>query len=486
MTQPWPHELGMLKKVRRQCQIEHWLAGLLIAGGAALFAVALSTLLTALLPLLSPWRWLVALLAAGVALLLTWHRLPDDLAIARRLDRDLKSQERVQTLLENRAEEGTLLQELRRETQAYFFSQPPEYKRNIKRFIPPALFTGAAAVLLVLSIVFTPRLAQSLTLSRQLKEEQEQAVAAIEEVIQALPQDELTADLAAALEKLKEQIPQLKEAREFETFSREVQELLAAGEEQAAAVESALAELLAAMEMSAEELAQALEDPEFAQELAEALGDLAQALPQTASLAATLRRLAEVPGTVGAGQWQGLKEQLAGLDPAGLRESLANAVGKTGKETAAGSPGSTGVEGGESSEGSEGGEGGEGKGEPPGGNSGQGGQGQGQGSGQGPGQGSGQGQGTGSQGSGAGTGSTAPSPSRYVYIPGQGEFTLGGQGEAGEYTLRDLLPNQPGLVDDYADFFAGYRRQALSKLGGSQIPRLLADYVRSYFQAIAP
>jgi hypothetical protein len=49
-----------------------------------------------------------------------------------------------------------------------------------------------------------------------------------------------------------------------------------------------------------------------------------------------------------------------------------------------------------------------------------------------------------------------------------------------------LIPNNPGLVDDYTEFFSGYRRQALSRLNRSPIPRPLADFVRSYFEAIAP
>ena len=63
---------------------------------------------------------------------------------------------------------------------------------------------------------------------------------------------------------------------------------------------------------------------------------------------------------------------------------------------------------------------------------------------------------------------------------------LSGEGEPGEYTLRELIPNNPGLVDDYTEFFSGYRRQALSRLNRSPIPRPLADFVRSYFEAIAP
>ncbi len=63
---------------------------------------------------------------------------------------------------------------------------------------------------------------------------------------------------------------------------------------------------------------------------------------------------------------------------------------------------------------------------------------------------------------------------------------MAGQGEEGEFTLREIIPAHPGLVDDYTDFFGGYRRQALSKLGRDQIPQPLADYVRSYFEAIAP
>lgn len=479
----WPQELGMLKKVRRQCRIEYWLAGLLFAGAAAILIFALLTFLAALYPGLLPWRLPAALIAAAAGVAAIWRTLPGDVEIARRLDRDLASQERVQTLVENRGGKGAVLQELRRETETFFSRRRPKYRPDKKRFISPALLTGAAAVILILSIVFTPRLAQSLAQRQELLEQQQEAAEKLEEIIQLLPENPLAEELSAELEALKNEALKLTEPSEFETLLRETLELLDASSEQAEAAESALAELLASMDMSAEELAQAAADPEFAQHLAEALSNLAQALPQNMSLAETLQELAENPGAVEAGQWQQVQEQLAGLDPAAFRESLSKAAQAAG--ITENRPGGQGSGSGDSEPGSGEGQGsGNGEGQGSGEGEGQGsGNGEGQGSGSGEGQGSGSGQG---QGSGAGTGSSAPSPSRYVYIPGEGEVILAGKGEAGEYTLRELLPNNPGLVDDYADFFSGYRRQALSKLGRSQIPRPLADYVRSYFEAIAP
>lgn len=482
----------MLKKVRHRCRIEYWLAGLLFAGAAAMLIYALLTFLAAPFSWLLPWRLPAALMTAGAGVAAIWRTLPGDVEIARRLDRDLASLERVQTLVENSGGQGVILQELRRETKTFFSRRQPKYRLDKKRFIPPALLTGAAAVILILSIVFTPRLAQSLALRQELLEQQQEAAEKIEEIIQLLPENPLGEELAAELEALKEEALRLTEPSEFETLLRETLELLEAGGEQAEAVESALAELLASMEMSPEELAQAAADPEFAEQLAEALNNLAQALPQNISLAETLGKLAENPSAADAGQWQQVQEQLAGLDPAAFRESLskaAQAAGLTGNR-----PGGQGSGSGNSEPGSGEGQGsGNGEGQGSGNGEGQGsGNGEGQGPGNGQGQGSGSGQGQGGQGSGqgqgagAGTGSAVPSPSQYVYIPGEGEVILAGKGEAGEYTLRELLPNNPGLVDDYADFFSGYRRQALSTLGRSQIPRPLADYVRSYFEAIAP
>lgn len=476
---PWPQELGMLKKVRRRCRIEYWLTGLLFAGAAAMLIFALLTFLAAPFPWLLPWRLPAALMAAGAGVAAIWRTLPGDVKIARRLDRDLDSQERVQTLVENSGGKGVILRELRRETKTFFSRRQPKYRPDKKSFIPPALLTGAAAIILILSIVFTPRLAQSLAQKRELQEQQAEAAAKVEEIIQQLPENPLGEELAAELEALKEEALKLTEPDELETLLREAQELLEAGGEQAEAVESALAELLEAMNMSAEELAQAAADPEFAAELAEALNNLAQALPQNMSLAETLRELAENPSEAAAGQWQQVQEQLAQLEPAAFRESLDNAAQAAG--LAENRPGDQGSGSGNSEQPGSGEGQGEGNGEGQGS-----GNGEGQGSGSGEGQGSGSGQGQGSGGQGAGTGSAAPSPSQYVYIPGEGEVILGGQGEAGEYTLRELLPNNPGLADDYTDFFSGYRRQALSKLSHSQVPRPLADYVRSYFEAIAP
>ena len=473
---------------------------------------ALLTFLAAPFPWLLPWRLPAALIAAGAAVAAIWRTMPGDVEIARRLDRDLDSQERVQTLVENWRGQGAVLKQLRLETEGYFTNHRPQYRLDKRRFVSPALLTGAAAVILILAIVFTPRLAQSLAQRQELLEKQQEAAEKIEEIIQLLPESPLAEELAAELEALKKEALKLTEPSEFETLLREALELLEASGEQTEAVESALAELLASMNMSAEELAQAVaEDPEFARELAEAMNNLAQALPKNMSLAETLRELAENPSGVEAGQWQQVQDQLAGLDTAAFRESLSEAAqaaglaenlpgGQDGGSGNPEQPGNGQGSGDGEGQGSGDGEGqgsGAGEGQGSGDGEGQGsGDGEGQGSGDGEGQGSGDGQGQGSgqggqgsgqgQGSGAGTGSATPSPSRYVYIPGQEEVILGGQGEAGEYTLRELLPNNPGLVDDYTDFFSGYRRQALSKLGRSQIPRPLADYVRSYFEAIAP
>lgn len=63
---------------------------------------------------------------------------------------------------------------------------------------------------------------------------------------------------------------------------------------------------------------------------------------------------------------------------------------------------------------------------------------------------------------------------------------MGGEGEGGEYTLRDLIRMNPTLGQDYGNYFGGYRQRALSSLGRGEIPRPLEDYVRSYFEAIAP
>src|SRR5690554_2080272 len=112
----WPQELEALRAVRRKCRLEYWLAGLLLLAGLGAAAFAFLTFVTAPLPWLGPWRLPMALVAALGGSLVLWRRQPGDEEIARRLDRDLGSQERIQTLVEHREQSGAILEMLRRET----------------------------------------------------------------------------------------------------------------------------------------------------------------------------------------------------------------------------------------------------------------------------------------------------------------------------------------------------------------------------------
>ncbi|NLY32378.1 MAG: hypothetical protein GX065_06255, partial [Firmicutes bacterium] len=322
----WPQELTMLSKVRRKCRVEYWLAALLLAAAAAMLAYAGVTLLAAPFPALSPWRLPLAFLAAAAVAVVMWRVQPGDLEIARRLDKDLASEERVQTLVENRQGQSPMLQQLRRETADYFRRRQPRYRWDKKRFFAPALLSGAAAVILILSIVFSPHLAQSIAQRREVLEQQQEAAEQIEEIIELLPENPLGEELAAQLEDLLEQVYSLTAPGEFETLLREALELLESEREQAAAIESALEELLAAMNMPPEELAEALGDPEFAAQLAEAMNNLAETLPGGMDLASALKELAANPSAAEASHWQQIIEQLEELDPSAYRENLQQAV----------------------------------------------------------------------------------------------------------------------------------------------------------------
>ena len=458
---PWPEELEMLKKVRRQCYMEYWLAGVLFMEAGAMLAFAFTTLLSAPFLFLSPWRLPLSLITAGLVAVVYYRTGPGDEEIARRLDKDLASQERVQTLVENRGNHGLVMRELRRETASFFSLRPPRYRCQSRSFLLPSSLAVSAAIILVISLVISPGLSQSLARNRELQQLQEEAAASIEEIIQLLPEDPLAEDLAAALAELKETAFTLTEPSELDTLLREAAELLAASAEHAETLALALDALNQLMTESPAALAQSVTDPGVARELTEAMTSLAEALPAGLELGETLRELAAHLETAGEAQWQQLQDQLAALDPGMYGDSLQDLALAAGLDTSAGSntfPGN-GEEGLGSSAGSD------------------------PGSQAGPGQ---DGSGQDGQGSGAGTGSAEPTPSQYVYIPGEGEFLLSGEGEAGGYTLRDLLPIHPGLVDDYAGYFNSYHWQALITLSRSPIPQPLADYVRSYFEAIAP
>jgi hypothetical protein len=101
--------------------------------------------------------------------------------------------------------------------------------------------------------------------------------------------------------------------------------------------------------------------------------------------------------------------------------------------------------------------------------------------------GSGSGAGGGGQGSGAGTGSGPLTSEHFYFIPGEQQVELGGTGEEGSYTWTELLKFNPQLVtEDCARYYDSYYRQGISSLNRGEVPPPLENYLRAYFQAIAP
>lgn len=465
-------EMEMLKRIRGCYRAEYWLAALLLAGAMAMLTIALLLVISASYPLGRIIILPSALIVAGVVLFLKWRALPSDVVIARRLDRDLASEERIQTLVENKEEQGPIIEALRQETEVFLAGSKPKYRPCKRSFLLPGSLLAGGLAILILALAFTPGLTRSLAARERLRARQEEAAAQVEELIAYLPANPLADELVESLERLKDSAYTLQNDEEFETMEREVAEALAAALEQAEAMALADDELQGIVPL-VEELGQELEAP-LAAELADAADNLARTLPQNLNLKEALAEIATRPLDIDERMWQEAMEELKDLNPSAYLDALSGALRQ------AGVPGQE--PGDEPGQGTAQGETGAGQGPGEGQGSGQG---EGQGSGENPNPGAGQGQGEG-EGSGAGSGEAAPSPGSYVYIPGEGIVVLAGEGEPGGYTLRDILPHQPSLLDDYGGYFDSYRRQALSRLGRSQIPLPLTDYVRSYFEAIAP
>jgi len=67
------------------------------------------------------------------------------------------------------------------------------------------------------------------------------------------------------------------------------------------------------------------------------------------------------------------------------------------------------------------------------------------------------------------------------------QVELGGTGEEDSYTWTELLNSNPQLVtEDCARYYDSYYRQGISSLNRGEVPPPLENYLRAYFQAIAP
>ena len=168
----------------------YWLAGLLFLIGVGLAGFAVLTFATAPFP---PWAnggGSISLGAMAAGAVFLFRGRPGDLDIARPLDRDLNSRERIQTLVQEQGREGRVLALLRQEAGAYFRANAPKYKVDRRRFRRPAMLVLASTLLLVAAIILTPGLARSFDRLREFQELREQAAETIEEILQELPQEE--------------------------------------------------------------------------------------------------------------------------------------------------------------------------------------------------------------------------------------------------------------------------------------------------------
>lgn len=523
----WPQELHFLLPLERIYRREGVLRIAVWAAIAVLAANSLLNLAAAWMPLAVPWRAGISLAAGLAAVFHLVRRRPGLPEISRRMDRELHSQERIQTFLEMRAQSsagltgeaereegmaGLLLAELKR----YFRSRPPGAAFNWRSFRPLAAVLVLALLLFAATLAAAPVVSGTLASGQEIREARAEALESLEELEQLLPPDPLLLELIAELEALTELINLSADPREMELLLREALELLEKQREELKETAAALERLQELLEgMTAPEAAALLEeDLIFRRELQEQLGRLIQTLPPgetRTALREVARGLEGAAGNELSRAMDALFENLDLIDPAAaaramqagaerLRENQEFAAGRPGGESGPNGAGNG------SRDGSSGSSGTHGSGNNPhgGGSSGEGSTGEGSGSagegGGGGGQSSvgesgggntagsgGSGGGGGESGGGAGTGSASPRQHDFFFIPGEQEIFLGGEGEEGLYTLQDILRFNPGLSpDNYAEQIRCYYRQGTASLQGGHIPVPLQSYVREYFEAIAP
>lgn len=405
------------------------------------------------------------------------------------------------------------------EISRYLAAHPPAIKlerRMFRRWLPALLL---ALILCLGSWYVAPILSQNVARGQELNVAQQEAAALLIELEEKLSEEQLLEELLAELALVQEQLTESRSVAEVEVALQEARELLAEYAEALAEAEHAyegMENLLAAN--SAAEVVSALEeDPRFSQQLQDSLQGLQDSLfALNAAGALQLREGLSLmegaqtgSGRITASEIEDLRAQIAGVNPASARQAVQKGLqqiasspagsGRGDLQAAAGSASTSSEAGGsqqESGQGSGQGQGQESSGEtaagtgtgvqegagasPSGGNSGS-------GSGAGGNSGSGSGAGGGGQGSGAGTGSGPLTNEHFYFIPGEQQIELGGTGEEGSYTWTELLKFNPQLVtEDCARYYDSYYRQGISSLNRGEVPPPLENYLRAYFQAIAP
>ena len=399
-------------------------------------------------------------------------------------------------------------------------AHPPAIKlerRMFRRWLPALLL---ALILCLGSWYVAPILSQNVARGQELNVAQQEAAALLTELEEKLSEEQLLEELLAELALVQEQLTESRSVAEVEVALQEARELLAAYAEALAEAEHAyegMENLLAAN--SAAEVVSALEeDPRFSQQLQDSLQGLQDSLfALNAAGALQLREGLSLmegaqtgSGRITASEIEDLRAQIAGVNPASARQAVQKGLqqiasspagsGRGDLQAAAGSASTSSEAGGsqqESGQGSGQGQGQESSGEtaagtgtgvqegagasPGGGSSGW------QSRGAGGNSGSGSGAGGGGKGSGAGTGSGPLTSEHFYFIPGEQQVELGGTGEEGSCTWTELLKFNPQLVtEDCARYYDSYYRQGISSLNRGEVPPPLENYLRAYFQAIAP
>ena len=467
---------------------------------------------------------------------------PQGLQFARWLDRQLKSQERLQTLFElaekppgrslafggiagqkkndpadtggtlYRAQAGPKMRALiLEETGHYLAAHPPAVRldRSLFKGWLPGLF--AALILGALVFGIAPTLAQWISAGQELKAVQQKANENISELEELLSAEPLLEELLAELALIKEKLTASKNKEEINLSLQEIRELLSEyAEALAEAGEASMfPEKLLSGGSAAEIAAQLEEYPRLNQQQLDSLQSLQNRLFLVSSAGALslkdeLARIDAPPAaekSLTAAELQKLQEFLEELDLTAAEEAL-----QSGLKHLASAPG-TGTGSAES-----------GPGDPPGGTASGQPEGQsGQGAGQGPGKGSpigdsenaggsgsngsgtsttgegnlqqgGNGTGSGGgQGSGAGTDSGVLSEQQFYFIPGDQEINLSGTEGEGSYTWQEVLKYNPEMVpENLTSYYDSYYHQGITSINRGQVPPPLENYLRAYFQAITP
>lgn len=403
------------------------------------------------------------LLTLLVSLVYFYLHRPRVEEIALVLDKQLETKERIITFLEYEKESESKrgITAMRGEVKSFISKVKLSFDWDKKKFKSNILTATIMILILIASILVAPQISQSIERESGLKEKQQEVVAEIDEVLKELLEidQEKYDQLIEELEALKDIAQNAKESEELEIILKELEELLLKELEDQQEMLKDISKLRDLLGTSTDLENELKDNPLLKEELLERIENLQDhnlSTNQRERLQELSDALSTNPTTENLAQLGELLEELQESNgTAPLEEMLGEGANGPGSEVEPG-PGESPGEGsdgpGGEGEGSQGGEGGEGEG---------------QGSGSSP------------------TGGDTSTPEDYVYIPSDKELVL--DGDEGEYTLRDIMRMNPNIINSpYKDIYKGYHKEAITSVTGLDIPKPLEDYVRKYFQSIAP